>query len=642
MPRSLAVPSVAALVLLVVLFGGRARGQTDDDATPVAGTPAPGSPGVGFDVRPLAFAPLDTVPFPPAVLGLLRATLAPGAHQDAGADPGATLTYVESGALSIRLEGPATVLRAAAGGAPEEVGAGADVTLGAGDAILVPRGTRNAARNDGAEPAVLLVVLLASEAALGAPPAGTPAAATPAAASPAADAAMPATVAVAVYGCGQAVPASSASLDALRAACADPLAGVTVRLRADAESARQTVGGTAAWRDVAPGPITLAVEAPAEYASVVSYECDYDYPLPGGGSGGGVSAGSGGPGALDHDLRPGEELRCAYYLVRRDAIAAQPAAVVVAAFACPAGVDPAAPPEAGFAETCREPLDGVTVLLAASGDERTAVTEAGSAGRDGLGAGAIALAVEPTPGYGPPAFSCGYTYGTQADTGGGAGGSAGILTGAWDHDLRPGERVDCDLYFPLAGAAASPAAAAAEPAASPTAAAAEPTCAVAPRTADEVVALLFPDGTPAAGATSAATVEVGLPLGAPADPATAAAVEATVREFVACVNAGEFGRFLALLSDAFLVRELADPGLTADDWRAALGLPPELLASEAPIRVVAVTDVSVAPDGRVVAVVVADDPTGPPEAPESSLFYFVQVGDRWLVDGAVDFTEEAE
>ncbi len=149
------------------------------DATPLQSTPEPGSAGLGFDISPIAFGPVEAVPSPPLVLGMIRVTLAPGANQDVGADPGPTLTYVESGSFSIRLDGPATVTRAATGGVPEAVSAGTDVTLTAGDAILVPGDTPNSARNEGTEAAVLLVALLLPAEALGPPPggssAGTPA-----------------------------------------------------------------------------------------------------------------------------------------------------------------------------------------------------------------------------------------------------------------------------------------------------------------------------------------------------------------------------------------------------------------------------------------------------------------------------------
>jgi hypothetical protein len=57
---------------------------------------------------------------------------------------------------------------------------------------------------------------------------------------------------------------------------------------------------------------------------------------------------------------------------------------------------------------------------------------------------------------------------------------------------------------------------------------------------------------------------------------------------------------------------------------------------------VAVTEVAIAPDGRVVAVVVVEDPTGSPEGPVSSLPYFVEVDGRWRIDDVFDVTEAAE
>ena len=70
-------------------------------------------------------------------------------------------------------------------------------------------------------------------------------------------------------------------------------------------------------------------------------------------------------------------------------------------------------------------------------------------------------------------------------------------------------------------------------------------CQVSPRTIDGLKAL-FIGATPAAEQPA---TEVTVPIGHPADAATAAGVVRTVEEAVACLNAGDFLRFLALMTD---------------------------------------------------------------------------------------------
>src|SRR5215216_5558957 len=56
-----------------------------------------------------------------------------------------------------------------------------------------------------------------------------------------------------------------------------------------------------------------------------------------------------------------------------------------------------------------------------------------------------------------------------------------------------------------------------------------------------------------------------LPEGEPADEATVAAITAVARKWVACVNSGQYLKFLALFSDEWLYLEFSDPPLTEED-----------------------------------------------------------------------------
>jgi len=161
----LAAATMAALSLIpvapLVVAAQEASPVAEEEAVPE---------GVTFEF--LAQAVAEEVPEAPAFVGLYRITVSPGAGDQIEPDPGVELVLLESGALMLDFEGPATVVRAGAPGtpAPQE-----EVTLNAGDAFLVSGGGF-AARNDGAEPAqvVGLGVFPAGEEAAAAE--GTPAA----------------------------------------------------------------------------------------------------------------------------------------------------------------------------------------------------------------------------------------------------------------------------------------------------------------------------------------------------------------------------------------------------------------------------------------------------------------------------------
>jgi hypothetical protein len=180
--RPFLVLTLATVALLAVRGAGPSRAQT--------GTPAAGGyampPGVTYDG--LAFG---DVPMPwtgGAGVGLFRARLEPGATVDLEPepDPYSYLVYVESGTITFRVDAPAEISRATAGTpaaqatepvTPEHAAALTDVALRQGDAGLfseTPNGAPGQARNDGQEPAVALVVMLAPPTASSSP-SGTPA-----------------------------------------------------------------------------------------------------------------------------------------------------------------------------------------------------------------------------------------------------------------------------------------------------------------------------------------------------------------------------------------------------------------------------------------------------------------------------------
>src|ERR671910_1772474 len=130
-------------------------------------------------------------------------------------------------------------------------------------------------------------------------------------------------------------------------------------------------------------------------------------------------------------------------------------------------------------------------------------------------------------------------------------------------------------------------------------------CQVEPRAVDEVFALLGLMEEAEGGAPAART-PVPAPPWTAADKETAAAAEATAREWLACINADDNLRIAALMSDAALTRFFA--GVQAADAvegaRAVLAGTPEPRAEEERAQIVTVSDVSRLDDGRIAALVV--------------------------------------
>jgi hypothetical protein len=156
-------------------------------------------------------------------------------------------------------------------------------------------------------------------------------------------------------------------------------------------------------------------------------------------------------------------------------------------------------------------------------------------------------------------------------------------------------------------------------------------CQVGPRTIDELLAIA---ATPVAedgpAVTPAATPPV-IPVGEPADPIVANAVGYTVREAVACSNAGEIMRLWSLYSDDFIRRAAARLGGLDEGFLRSLVGPQPPRQDPMP----AVLEVVLLPDGRAAARVVPVDarPVYALASAEGELVVlFVAVDGRWLVE----------
>jgi len=176
--------SIVVVTLLGILALYAQPAAVAQEATPTAEEMME---GITFEGLAMALkVPLPSV----GDLFLERFGLDPGAgFPIETGDPTTALAVVESGELTVRMEGTLTVTRAEemsaamgeseAGGdfaaATEEIAAGQEVTLGAGDSALFPPNVAGEVRNASQERAVALVVLVGPPAPEGTPVAGTPA-----------------------------------------------------------------------------------------------------------------------------------------------------------------------------------------------------------------------------------------------------------------------------------------------------------------------------------------------------------------------------------------------------------------------------------------------------------------------------------
>jgi hypothetical protein len=166
-------------------------------------------------------------------------------------------------------------------------------------------------------------------------------------------------------------------------------------------------------------------------------------------------------------------------------------------------------------------------------------------------------------------------------------------------------------------------------------------CQVTPRQSEEVFALLgmaegMDGATPAADRTP-----VPAPPWQAASAETVEAATATIREWLACINADENFRIAALMTDGAIVRFFGG-GLAADEAiegaRANLAGTPAPRTEEEHVRLVTVTDVSLLEDGRVAALALLNEPVLPPHGQETLLVILAQVDDRLLIDDVVQFS----
>ena len=127
-----------------------------------------------------------------------------------------------------------------------------------------------------------------------------------------------------------------------------------------------------------------------------------------------------------------------------------------------------------------------------------------------------------------------------------------------------------------------------------------------------------------------------MPAGTPAATETVDGITATLHEAMACLNANDPLRFLALFSDEMIQLFFAlDPvppdALPAMEAASPVASPPEMW-----LGLIGLHDARVLPDGRVAALGDSFDPTEPPYGVGTDFAIFVKVGDRWLIDSLIE------
>ena len=167
----------ATAILLPVVLGALSLGADfAPSGTHAQGTPAP-SPGSGITTEVLGQGlPSDV---PGTALWLMRVTFAPGAVAPSHSHPGSTVFTIESGSITFTVEeGSVTVNRAGTIATPtagEEMVAGTEFTLNAGDTVFYESDVVFSEVNAGDEPVVIFIANLRGEGEPARLPAATPA-----------------------------------------------------------------------------------------------------------------------------------------------------------------------------------------------------------------------------------------------------------------------------------------------------------------------------------------------------------------------------------------------------------------------------------------------------------------------------------
>lgn len=169
-----------------------------------------------------------------------------------------------------------------------------------------------------------------------------------------------------------------------------------------------------------------------------------------------------------------------------------------------------------------------------------------------------------------------------------------------------------------------------------------PTCDVAPQAVDELIALAFTEGTPAALTAEAfvAVAEADLPVGEPVDAATAAAADQAVQTWVVCHVAGQTARLHALMTDkldaVYLQRLITHPTSDTDEELRRLlesGMSGTLVVGSTQALAIEGREVRMLDDGRIGGIWTVDG--------EDAFIILAEADGVWLLDEIYVILDEA-
>jgi hypothetical protein len=162
MSRCAIVILIAGLITLPYGMLGPVSTRAQEGTPAAEATGVEIAPGVTFDLLPASEDPPS----------LYRLRFAPGASLSFVDDPAISLVYMESGALSLALDAAVSDARPDANSGAE-VDAGAALALSQGDYFVLPPLVAGEIRNEGQEPAAILIAAITPGLALEIPM-GTP------------------------------------------------------------------------------------------------------------------------------------------------------------------------------------------------------------------------------------------------------------------------------------------------------------------------------------------------------------------------------------------------------------------------------------------------------------------------------------
>jgi len=124
-------------------------------------------------------------------------------------------------------------------------------------------------------------------------------------------------------------------------------------------------------------------------------------------------------------------------------------------------------------------------------------------------------------------------------------------------------------------------------------------CSVEPRPLDDLLSIWYGPDSDASFSSRQFRSEAELPQGEAADAATVAEIDAVAQEWAACLNAGDYARYYALLTDYLARSSAVQAGTPRDRVRAVVSRTPVPMPAGSEVAVGPAREVRVLADGRV-------------------------------------------